>query len=143
MCSQARKSLPARRCIWDHGTSGCSWRGPRRRTTRRGALLRNPDRHESVRWRALLVALCLGIAAIVAACGSSDDSGGGGNSTSGGGGSLSTKKIHKAGGLKKPGPITGWAWAPRTDEGRKKVEAGHPHIKGQRPKGGAGPPHHR
>ncbi len=31
-----RISLPARRCIWEHGTSGCSWRGPRRRTTRRG-----------------------------------------------------------------------------------------------------------
>ena len=55
--------------FWEHGTSGCSWRGPRRRTTRRGDLLRNTDRHDSARWRALLVALCLGIAALVAACG--------------------------------------------------------------------------
>src|SRR3954449_11536215 len=143
MRSQARKSLPARRCIWDHGTSGCSWRGPRRRTTRRGDLLRNPDRHESVRWRALLVALCLGIAAIVAACGSSDDSGGGGNSTSGGGGSSSTKKVNMAAELKKPATITVWAWTPGTDEAVKMFEAAHPNIKVNLQNVGQGPPHYR
>src|SRR3954452_2120345 len=122
-----RHLLPARRFIWEHGTSGCSWRGPRRRKTRRGDPLRKSDRHESVRWRALLVALCLGVAAIVAACGGSDDGGSSGGGTSGGGGTAA-KKVDMAAELKKPANITVWAWTPGTAEAVKMFEKAYPNI---------------
>src|SRR4051794_35838051 len=121
MCSTGQISLSARNCIWEHGTSGCSWRGPGRRTTRRGDLLRNTARHDSARWRALLVACCLGIAALVAACGGSDSTSGSG--TSGGSGASSTKQVDMAAELKKPASITVWAWTPGTDEAVKMFEA--------------------
>ena len=105
--------------------------------------MRNPDRHDSVRWRALLVALCLGIAALVAACGSSDDSGGGGGSGSSGGGSSDTKKVDMAAELKKPATITVWAWTPGTAEAVKMFEAAHPNIKVKLQNVGQGPPHYR
>src|SRR3954465_11512737 len=115
MCSPGQNPLSASPCIWEHGTSGCSWRGPGRWTTRRGDLLRNTARHDSARWRALLVACCLGIAAIVAACGGSDSDRASGG-TSGGGAKTSTEKVDMAAELKKPASITVWAWTPGTDE---------------------------
>ena len=81
--------------------------------------MRNTARHDSARWRALLVACCLGIAALVAACG---------GSTSGGGDAA--KKVDMAAELKKPATITVWAWTPGTDKAVAMFEAAHPNIKG-------------
>ena len=102
----------------------------------------NTDRHDSARWRALLVALCLGIAALVAACGESSD---GGNASGGssGGGSSDAKKVDMAAELKKPATITVWAWTPGTDEAVKMFEAAHPNIKVKLQNVGQGGPHYR
>jgi len=104
--------------------------------------LSNTDRHDSARWRALLVALCLGIAALVAACGESSD---GGNASGGssGGGSSDAKKVDMAAELKKPATITVWAWTPGTDEAVKMFEAAHPNIKVKLQNVGQGGPHYR
>jgi multiple sugar transport system substrate-binding protein len=84
--------------------------------------LRNTTRHDSARWRALLVALCLAVAALVAACGGGDDGGDGGGTTT-------TKKVDMAAELKKPATITVWAWTPGTAEAVKMFEKAHPNIK--------------
>src|SRR3954462_15989303 len=129
MCSTGQISLSARNCIWEHGTSGCSWRGPGRWTTRRGDLLRNTARHDSARWRALLVACCLGIAALVAACGGGDSGSGDSGSSGGSSTKSSTKKVDMAAELKKPATITVWAWTPGTDKAVAMFEAAPPNIK--------------
>jgi multiple sugar transport system substrate-binding protein len=104
--------------------------------------LRNTARHDSAHWRALLVAVCLALAALVAACGSSDsDAGGGGGGGDGGG--TATKKVDMAAELKKPATITVWAWTPGTDEAVKMFEKAHPNIKVKLQNVGQGPPHYR
>jgi multiple sugar transport system substrate-binding protein len=86
-----------------------------------------------------VVAVCLAVAALVAACGSSDSGGGGG----GGGGGTTTKKVDMAAELKKPATITVWAWTPGTAEAVKMFEAAHPNIKVKLQNVGQGPPHYR
>jgi multiple sugar transport system substrate-binding protein len=99
--------------------------------------LRNTARHDSARWRALLVALCLAVAALVAACGGGDDDGGGG------GGGTTTKKVDMAAELKKPATITVWAWTPGTAEAVKMFEKAHPNIKVKLQNVGQGTDHYR
>jgi multiple sugar transport system substrate-binding protein len=99
--------------------------------------LRNTARHDSACWRALLVALCLAVAALVAACGGGGDDDGGG----GGGGTTTTKKVDMAAELKKPATITVWAWTPGTDEAVAMFEKAHPNIKVKLQNVGQGPDH--
>ena len=89
-----------------------------------------------VRISGMLVALCLALGGIFAACGGGDDGGGGG-----GGGS--TKKVDMAAELKKPANITVWAWTPGTEEAVKMFEKAHPNIKVKLQNVGQGPPHYR
>jgi multiple sugar transport system substrate-binding protein len=103
----------------------------------------NTARHDSARWRALLVACCLGIAALVAACGGSDSSSSSGSGSGGGSSSSSTKKVDMAAELKKPATITVWAWTPGTDKAVAMFEAAHPNIKVKLQNVGQGPPHYR
>jgi multiple sugar transport system substrate-binding protein len=98
----------------------------------------NTTRHDSTRWRALLVAFCLAVGAMVAACGGDDDGGGGG-----GGGGGSTKKVDMAAELKKPATITVWAWTPGTEEAVKMFEKAHPNIKVKLQNVGQGSDHYR
>ena len=87
------------------------------------------------RGTALILAVCLTLAALVAACGASSSSGG----SSGG----STKKVNMAAALKKPANITVWAWTPGTDEAVKAFEQKYPNIHVNLQNVGQGPPHYR
>jgi len=97
----------------------------------------------NITWRnglsrgAVLLALCLAMASVVAACGGSDSNSGG---SSGGG---STKKVDTAAELKKPATITVWAWTPGTDKAVAMFEKAYPNIKVKLQNVGQGPPHYR
>jgi multiple sugar transport system substrate-binding protein len=87
---------------------------------------------------AVLLALCLALAAVVAACGGGSSSGSGG-----GGSSSSSKQVNMAAELKKPASITVWAWTPGTDQAVAMFEKAYPNIKVNLQNVGQGPPHYR
>ena len=90
-----------------------------------------------VRVSGLLVAFCLALGGMFAACG------GGGDDASGGGGGGSTKKVDMAAELEKPANLTVWAWTPGTEEAVKMFEKAHPNIKVKLQNVGQGPDHYR
>ena len=86
---------------------------------------------------ALVVALCLAVAALTAAgCGGSGHSGDGA-------GTKATKQVDVAAALDQPATITVWAWTPGTAEAAKMFEKAHPNIKVKVHNVGQGPPHYQ
>jgi multiple sugar transport system substrate-binding protein len=97
--------------------------------------LRDTALHGSEHRRALLVALCLAVATLTAACDSND--------RSGGGGTKATKQVDMAAALERPATITVWAWTPGTAEAVKMFEKAHPNIEVKLHNVGQGPPHYQ
>jgi multiple sugar transport system substrate-binding protein len=99
--------------------------------------LRNTVRPGSDHRCALVVALCLAIAALtVAACGGSGHSGDRA-------GDKTAKRVDTAAALEKPATITVWAWTPGTADAVKMFEKAHPNIQVELHNVGQGPPHYQ
>ena len=82
---------------------------------------------------ALLLAVCLALGGLIAACGGSPARAPGG----------AAKKVDMAAELAKPARITVWAWTPGTAEAVAMFERTHPNIKVELHNVGQGPPHYR